>query len=179
MNEKLQGAIEELEGLLKGKLQEVANIKKTINLLALQADLPQPYADADDPIAVGSATVRRDQFYGKTPIVAAREFLEMRGRAVNADEICSALKEGGFDYTALGWEEKSFLRNLAISLGKNTSIFHRLPNGSIGLLKWYPAASKKKEAKSANANNGSETQDDGNVVAEQEADSDSEKNGQQ
>ncbi|HEY3103825.1 MAG TPA: hypothetical protein VGJ69_09540, partial [Pyrinomonadaceae bacterium] len=45
-------------------------------------------------------------------------------------------------------------KNLGISMGKNSSIFHRLPNDTWGLLKWYPNV---KMPKKAAKQNGTET----------------------
>ena len=54
------------------------------------------------------------------------------------------LESGGFDFDALGWKEKTRARNVAISLAKNTQKFHKLPNGTFGLLGWYDQATIRK-----------------------------------
>jgi hypothetical protein len=54
-----------------------------------------------------------------------------------------------------GWKEKDRLRLLASSLAKNTAKFHRLPNGSYGLLSWYDRAMLKRAGKEDRRQNGS------------------------
>ena len=89
-------------------------------------------------------TLDADQFYGKPPTTAAREYLEMRDKAVSLEEILDGLERGGFDFTAQGWNQGARLKNLGISLGKNSAIFHRLPSNTWGLTKWYPGVKDKK-----------------------------------
>jgi hypothetical protein len=51
-------------------------------------------------------------------------------------EIYEALSLGGYQF---GTDKKeSAIRGLRISLGKSTKAFHKLPNGSFGLMEWYP-----------------------------------------
>lgn len=132
------------------KTQEIEEMKRLVNGLCREADRPLMYRDIGQQS--GGNGPRPDQFYGKTPIVAAREFLEMQGRALTLEEIFEGLSQGGFDFDAQGWnQEQARLRNLSISLGKNTAIFHRLPNGYIGLVKFYPdIQAEKKRNKAAN-----------------------------
>jgi hypothetical protein len=82
--------------------------------------------------------------------VAAREYLDVRGEAVPLNEILDALQRGGFDFEAQGWNETMRLKNLGISMGKNSSIFHRLPNDTWGLTKWYPNVKPPKKAAKEN-----------------------------
>jgi hypothetical protein len=148
MDDKLRDALDVLAGRVEAKAKELADLKRMVNGLAREAGMEAPYPDADvtDNTTLGAA-IRSDQFYGKSPIVAAREYLEMRGRAVAPDEVVRALERGGFDFDAQGWDEKMRLRNLSISMGKNTAIFHRLPNGTYGLVKFYPAIQAEKKQK--------------------------------
>lgn len=145
MNTELQGAVNVLVKKVEQKAQELAEMKRLVNSLCHEAGQDLIYSDAETgATASGAGSIRSDQFYTKTPIVAAREYLEMRGKAVPLDEICQGLVQGGFDFAAQGWSDALRLRNLGISLGKNTAIFHRLPNDTIGLKKWYPGLKEKK-----------------------------------
>ena len=103
------------------------------------------YLDADLAVtgASGLPSLKSDQFYRKSPITAAREYLELRGTAVPLEEILDGLTRGGFDFEHQNWSEDLRLKNLGISLGKNTSIFHRLPNKTWGLAKKYNIKEKK------------------------------------
>jgi hypothetical protein len=80
---------------------------------------------------------------------SVEEFLENRKKttgdqACAPSEILAALEAGGFDFKAQGWKDDDRLRSLAVTLGKNPK-FHRLPNGTYGLLSWYPSVAAKKE----------------------------------
>jgi len=153
MSERLTAAIEELEEHLATQLSDVADTKKMINQLRRRMGLDPMYSDTT---VETSGSVRPDQFYGKGVATAAAEYLERRrGRgACTADEILSGLIEGGFDFDALDWKEKDRLRLLASSLAKNTAKFHRLPNGTFGLLEWYDQAVIKRASKQDRKQNG-------------------------
>lgn len=158
MDQELKGAIDVLVQRVEAKTKEITQSKRMINQLCAEAGMEPIYGDIDVNTGSAAATIRADQFYGKTPIVAAREYLETRDRAVAVEEILDALVRGGFDFDSQGWTEELRHRNLSISLGKNTAIFHKLPNGTVGLLKWYPEASKKKRRrKDASGSNGNDT----------------------
>ena len=147
MSESVKAAIEDMKEILSAKLAEVAKLKQTINGMARAIGGEPLYAD-DEPELVAtrkSTAIRPDQFFGRSPITAAREYLEKVGEPKPADEILSALTKGGFDFEAQDWkDEKARLRNLAISLSKNTQVFIRLPSGPFGLTKWYPELKRSK-----------------------------------
>ncbi len=117
MSEKFSAAIEELQTQLEQQQQDVADTKKMINALRKRK-----------PLAT-----------------AAQEYLERRKQACPAEDIMRGLEQGGFDFDVLGWkDEKHRLRNVAISLAKNTQKFHKLPNNTFGLIAWYdPAVIKR------------------------------------
>jgi hypothetical protein len=141
-------AIRELVAEIEAKGREIAELKKTVNFLRQRDGLEALFPDTEPTEGGGGVgTIQPGQFYGKSPITAAREYLEMKGKGKVAlpDEIVAALLRGSFDFKAQGWEsEANRVRNIAISMGKNTAIFHRLPNGYYGLVKWYPELAKKK-----------------------------------
>jgi len=142
VKEEFRPAIEALESKLKGLSQQVAETKRMINELCKLADVAPPYQDTtvQEQPAIGS--LRADQFYGKVMTTAAREYLEMR-KASNRGpaaprEIYKALVLGGFPFDTK--IETNAIAGLRQTLRKNSSIFHRLPNGEYGLLAWYPKA---------------------------------------
>jgi hypothetical protein len=138
MSESLKKAIEEMQAKLQAKLNEAAELKKAINTLCGIMDTPPMYADVEAGSASGAiGPTRPDIYYGKPLATAVKEYLEYRKQAVKPDDILSALVQGGFDFDAIDWTEKGRLRNLAISLSKNTVTFRKLPNGMIGLEAWY------------------------------------------
>jgi hypothetical protein len=147
MSSELQGAIDVLVKRVEQKAQELAENKRLVNSLCREAGLDPYYPDSDlaETGFAGLPSLQADQFYGKSPITAAREYLELRRTAVPLEEVLAALERGGFDFVTQGWKDEARLKNLGISLGKNSSIFHRLPNNTWGLTKNYNI--KKKVAK--------------------------------
>lgn len=57
-------------------------------------------------------------------------------------EIYKVMKDGGFLFEAKN--DANAQRGLHIAMAKNTTTFHRLPNGNYGLREWYPAIKEKK-----------------------------------
>ena len=140
MADELGPAVTALQRKLEEQLQAVADTKRTINMLMKMSGQDPMYPDSD---AERSGAVRPDQFYGKGLTKSAAEYLAMRQQACQADEIYRGLKAGGFDFELQGWrgDDRDMVRNLAMSLSKNTGAatgkFHRLKNGSFGLRAWY------------------------------------------
>ena len=149
MSNELQGAINVLVSKVEQKTQELVEMKRMINGLCREADQPVLYTDADLAVKGSTAlpTLDSDEFYGKPPTTAAREYLEMRDKAVSLEEILDALERGGFDFAVQKWAKDARLKNLGISLGKNSAIFHRLPSNTWGLTKWYPNVKDRKVSK--------------------------------
>lgn len=160
MAEALEHAIEVLEGRLSEQLEKVATSKKLINQLCVEAGLPIRYAEAEIGTG-GSRGIRGDQFYGQPLASAVREILELRKSAgigaATVNEIYASLIQGGFRFDAK--DDENSKRSLRISLTKNSTLFHRLPNGQYGLLAWYPAVKPPKaEPKNESQDNGSAEQ---------------------
>jgi len=149
MADELGPAVTALQRKLDEQLQAVADTKRTINMLLKMSGQEPLYTDTENE---HSGTVRADQFYGRGLATAAAEYLHMRKQACQPDEITRGLASGGFDFDLLGWKEDDRLRNLAISLAKNTGTsgkFHRLKNGSFGLRSWYDEEFLKRAAAGA------------------------------
>jgi len=168
MSTELQGAITVLVKRIEQKAQELIESKRMVNSLCREAGIDPMYLDSDlaDTGVSGLPSLKADQFYRKSPITAAREYLELRGTAVPLEEILDGLTRGGFDFEHQGWSEELRLKNLGISLGKNTSIFHRLPNKTWGLAKKYNI----KEKKASNKDNGKTLAADAADIAEDSTD---------
>lgn len=147
-DEKLSGAIEVLLSKLEEDTRKVVETKKMINSLRGMNGEEPLFHDVDTPQSQNIS--RPDIFYGKPFSTAARDFLEMKKRACSTEEILRGFEQGGFDFDAVGWKEKDRLRSLAISLAKNSAVFHKLPNGTFGLLAWYPDIAKRKTEKDKN-----------------------------
>lgn len=142
MENAIANAIEVFKNRVKEKEEELNRLKKAVNAMASDAGLPVVYASIATE-AVGSvASLRSDHFYGQGLLTAMRTYLEMRKAsglsAASATDIYEAVKSGGFKFeTANELNAKTVVRS---SLRKNSSVFHRLPNGEYGLLSWYPNA---------------------------------------
>jgi hypothetical protein len=146
MDEATQKVLGDIQARIESHLEEVGKLKKTANMIADMAGQSPIYADVDEESRTVGPT-RPDAYYGKPLATAVREYLEFRRQAVPVEEIQKGLAQGGFDFSSMGWPKGSTLRYLAISIAKNTNVFHKLPNGMWGLNVWYPEATEKKKAK--------------------------------
>jgi hypothetical protein len=142
MREDLKPALAELAKKLSDAERTVSETKRMINTLCDISGVAHMYVDADEASRPIVTSMRTDQFYGKVMSTSAREYLEMRKAAnlgpAQPREIYEALVEGGFKFDTKS--ELNALAGLRQTLRKNSSIFHRLPNGRYGLLVWYPNA---------------------------------------
>jgi hypothetical protein len=146
MADEFSSAIAALRQKLSEQHRNIADTKRSINLLLKMAGREPEYAEDDDP---SSSSLRPDQFYGKGLASSAAEYLAIRKQACQPVEILRALEKGGFDFDMLPWKKDDRLRSFALSLAKNTGAagkFHRLKNGSFGLRSWYDAEFLKKAA---------------------------------
>jgi hypothetical protein len=146
MREEFRPAIEALQKDLGDLERKAAETKATINRLCEIAGAPPLYADVSGGTQPTLAAIRADTFYGKVMTTAAREFLEMRRSAglgpATPRDIYEGLKKGGFAFDTK--IESNAITGVRNTLRKNSSIFHRLPNGEYGLLNWYPRAKAPK-----------------------------------
>ena len=153
MEDHLLRTIEQAKVKLREQEQAVVETKKLINQLCAFAGSPPMYSDAELNVskASGLGGIRSDTFYGKSAFTAVRQYLDMRAAsslgAASLNEIIEALKTGGFDFSTVSEDEDGAKRGVAISLAKNSGIFHKLPHGNWGLLAWYPEAKEKKQQK--------------------------------
>ena len=152
MNETLVTALGELEGRLEQKLAEVKELKTAINALCRQVGQQARYQEADEvrgPVPIGPA-----EFFGLSPLKAAKRYLELIDEVRTPEQIVAALEGGGFDFDAHGWNTKKRLRALAVTLGKNPKTFTKIPGGYYGLASKFPGAKKggMKESSGTNGN---------------------------
>ena len=146
--EWLEHMVEEI----RAKQTELDNQKKAANTFFRGKGLPEPFVIDDPDASVGTnLRIRPDEYYGKGFATAAGNYMERRNHAVSHEDVLKALEQGGFDFDAIGWKDENRARTVAMSLAKNTAIFHRLPNGLFGLKKWYGDAIDKKKAKKGEA----------------------------
>ena len=146
MKAELSPAVESLRNQLREQEVEVIETKKMINALLRRMGDDTEFPDVEVGQLPLRSAGRPDLYYGKPFATAAQEYLERRKQACSADDITTALEQGGFDFKTLAWKDKkNWPRLTAISLAKNNQKFHKLPNGTFGLLSWYPDVAKRIE----------------------------------
>ncbi|MCA3256347.1 MAG: hypothetical protein INF91_12110 [Alphaproteobacteria bacterium] len=125
---------------------EVVKYKQFVNMIC-ELDGREPMFSVEE-LRVGGAQqgggsglrFAPDAFFGKPFATAVREILTARKSAgvvapASVDDIYDALKAGGFGFPSNDPEKQKM--GLAVSLGKNTVTFRKLPNGLYGLAEWY------------------------------------------
>src|SRR6266487_5634125 len=139
MRDDVQNTIELLREKIRAKEAEALKWKKVVNDLCEEEGAPliYPKTGMDSPATIHS--IRSDQFYGETLSGAARQYLEMRKAsglgAASVGDIFDAVKAGGYKFDTK--DDVNAKTGVRLALRKNSSIFHRLPNGGYGLLSWY------------------------------------------
>jgi len=122
--------------------QKLFEHKRMANSLCELAQIPSAYAQVEIGDQVASFPSRGDEYYGMTMSRAIRLVLEARRNSevgpATVAEIHQALKAGGYRFDAAS--DANEKKSVRICLTKNSSLFHKLPNGKYGLLKWYPRA---------------------------------------
>jgi hypothetical protein len=140
MSEQFVAVIETLQTELQEKEQEAADLKKLINSLCIKAKMPLLYNDVELQTNRSAGKFRSDHFYGQPLASAVREILTARKAAgqgaASVSDIFNVLSSGGFKFETSN--EDNAKRGLRISLSKNNTVFHKLPNGNWGMREWYP-----------------------------------------
>jgi hypothetical protein len=146
MSDDIRNTIDVLARKVAAKEEEATKLKKLINELCSEENIPVRYPNVVESAASFGA-LRADQFYGQTLTAAIRNYLEQRKAsglgAANLNEIYTAIKAGGYKFESRN--EDNAKTSVGNTLRKSSSIFHRLPNGQYGLLVWYPSAKAKPE----------------------------------
>src|ERR1051326_381811 len=171
MSDNIKKTIEDMQVELRKHEEQVVTTKKLINQLCVYAKMEQMYPDSELQASTGSLIVQRNSFFGRPLTGCLRDYLEMRKRSnlgpAPLNDIFEALKAGGYDLQTISAKgEADQKRGVAISLGKNTVTFIRLPTDDWGLLEWYPSIKEKKK-KGAGENGNAGT--NGKVEADEEA----------
>ena len=148
MNENLDRTISDLMKMIETTEGELAENKRVVNRLCKMNGRQPVYAESAAASGATINSIRRDQWYGQPISTAIREYLTMRRVGDQGpgtvNEIYDALIQGGFRFETK--DDENAKRALRISLTKNTSIFHRMPDGkTYGLLEWYPDVKVRKE----------------------------------
>ncbi len=159
-----QDVINDLVAEVETKEQDVVSLKRIINDLRVRSGDAPLYDAQDLDRGSGPSTIKDDQFYGRKLATVVKEVLSLKGSACKVTEIYNTLVEGGFKFDTKN--DDNAKRSLRISLSKNPA-FHRLPNGSYGLLDWYPAVKAKGDGASDASDKASHDGGDDDVDSEE------------
>lgn len=165
MSDHIQQTIEAAIEKVRALEADIAIRKASVNNMCRLFDRPEVYADTETKQGSSNGPVvlvQRNAYFGKGFSTAIQEYLKARERAnlqpkeATLDEIISALKDGGYDFKGQSSD------GVAISLGKNSATFAKLPTGDYGLQAWYGITKKKKtkDSSSSEASEDSVTTDD-------------------
>ena len=139
-SEAIKAAIAELRGKLVEKDLEVTDLKRAINLLLSTIGETPQFADVQQDQTRRGLQLKPDQFFRKSITTAAQEYLKAKGEAATVPEIIEALKNGGCDLGA------SPLRNVKISLSKNSGTFAQVSDDVFGLWDFYGGSPRARKA---------------------------------
>jgi hypothetical protein len=144
--------IEMVQGQIRGLESDLSEKKRMVNSLCSLIGRPAMYANTE-PVGGSAVGIRADEFYSRPLATVVRSILEKRQAiglgAASLDELYEAMVQGGFRFEAKN--DGTAKRSLSVSLAKNNTTFHRVPNGHIGLLEWYPDAKKSSNGKKDDA----------------------------
>ena len=137
-------------------VQTMAKRKMLVNELCVEAGVEPRYPNVTE--APSAATprpsstpggIKSDEFFGKPLAGSIKRVLEMRRISGNGpasvEEIYRALLAGGFDFATKNQDQN--IQGLTVSIGKNSAVFVKLPNGQVGLKEWYPNARPRATAR--------------------------------
>jgi hypothetical protein len=161
-------AIGELEAKLDQLERDVRDTKMAINVLLGTLGERPKFADLADPTQQRTLVVAPDQYFRKPITKAAREYLQARKGAAPVEDIIAALQSGGCDLGAYP------LKNVKISLSKNSRIFASVSENVFGLWEFYggspkkrtPTASDEADSTELGAQELSDTKDVGSDISE-------------
>jgi hypothetical protein len=157
-NDPTDIAIAMLERGMEEAEEKLRSLRAAVNTICVQAGRPPRYTV--DQLAAASGNritqIKDDTFYGKKQTTAMREYLEMR-KAQNQGpatprEIYESLKAGGYQF---GASEEASLVGMRALLRTQPDVFHKLPQGTYGLISWYPDAKRQREESKGKKKGGS------------------------
>jgi hypothetical protein len=155
--------LQDAQAKLRQLENQVIETKRGINTMLKLFGREPLYADAELEVETATpAASGKDRFYGQPLAKVVRWVLEDRKTAgdgpASVSQIYEAMIAGNYKFDSDGPENAK--RGLRISLTKNSTVFHKLPNGEYGLRSWYPAIkdkpvkSRPAEGNDAETNNG-------------------------
>lgn len=158
--------IETFEAKIVEHEQEIFKLRSAVNQVCAVAGM-EPKYQLDDAGTASAATgktlgtIKADEFFNKPLATAVRNALNMlraAGKApASVEQIYDVLVQGGFDF---GAKRDPAIQGLHVSIGKNSALFSKLPNGLVGVKDWYGDAPRPRGrgAKDANGKQGDDEQ---------------------
>jgi hypothetical protein len=166
MSEAVEQTIALIQEQIRTAEIELSAKKRMANDLCGMIGRPPIYADAS--LVSGMRPVRSDEYYGQALATAIRMVLARRQHGnlgpASVSDIFDALSAGGYKFGAK--TDDYAKRALYSALSKNTTVFHKLPNGDYGLTEWYPSV---REARATKSTNGSVPEDQEEAAAKEAA----------
>jgi len=140
LDDKVKGAMSE------GPLAEIIKIQHALN--QLEDLLGDPHTTLTQVLGMeeqnlGPMSIRADEFYGLSPLDAAKKYLKKRGSARPFREIVESLQAGG---CRVSDEDE-----LRVSLGRSTYEIAKVGNDVYGLVEFYPHIKRGKKKKAGAA----------------------------
>lgn len=139
MRQEFRPAIEALQKDISKDEHKIIEKKKLANWLCGLAGVDFLYRNIGVVSEAGLGVIKGGAFNGKSIVTAAREYLDLRRVSglgpATPREVYEALKEGGIVF-----DSKKQTNSITVVRGamrKASAVFHRLPNGRFGLVKWY------------------------------------------
>ena len=144
MEESLEKAIEILKQKVEEKAKELNEAKKAVNQFCACIG-EEPVYEISGDIGGLATNLKGHEYYMKPAATVVADILERSGESggpLTVKEIYERMKAGGYKFDTK--TDANAMRGLRQSITKNSYKFHKLPNGKIGLTKWYPELKAKK-----------------------------------
>ena len=151
MEESLEKAIEVLKQKVEQKAKELNDAKKAVNqFCACIGESPVYEVSGETETGQIITDLKGHEYYMKPLATVITNILERRGQRggpATVKEIYEQMLAGGYLFETKVAENA--MRNIRISMAKNTATFHKLPNsGKFGLVKWFPELKEKRQTAS-------------------------------
>jgi hypothetical protein len=153
MNETILKTVSELRTQLGEKVEaikqdermgDILKIYKTIVTLEELAEVPVTALADVFGFTESNVAIRRDEFYGLTPLEAAKRFIKKRGRACTLDEITNGIRSGGCQ----DFKDD----DLARSLSRSTMEIAKVGDDLYGLVEFYPHIKRERKRRTTDKN---------------------------
>lgn len=122
------------------KMAEVLRLHSALNVM--EDLLKQPKTSLSELFGLEQGLIiHPDEFYGFSPLKAAKRFLRKKGKAASFREIIDAVRAGG---VTIDSEDK-----FRVSLGRSTMDIVKIDSEHYGLMEFYPDAKRGRKKKSS------------------------------